>query len=73
MNLNGLRYLVVGSGFWGSVIAERIASFLRERVLMDYVQFRNFIEAIASSRSRPPSSPFFGGVIRYLLGSENAL
>ena len=34
MNLEGLKYLVVGSGFWGSVIAERIASVLGEKVLV---------------------------------------
>jgi UDP-galactopyranose mutase len=39
MNLNGLKYLVVGSGFWGSVIAERISSILNEKVLV--VEKRN--------------------------------
>jgi UDP-galactopyranose mutase len=34
MNLSGLKYLVVGSGFFGSVIAERIAEVLKERVLV---------------------------------------
>lgn len=34
MNLNGLKYLVVGSGFWGSVLAERISSVLNARVLV---------------------------------------
>lgn len=34
MNLNGLKYIVVGSGFWGAVIAERISSILNEKVLV---------------------------------------
>ncbi|MCL1889171.1 MAG: NAD(P)-binding protein, partial [Desulfovibrionaceae bacterium] len=34
MNLGGLRYLVVGAGLWGLVLAERIASQLGERVLV---------------------------------------
>jgi len=34
MHLSGLKYLIVGSGFWGSVIAERIATDRNERVLV---------------------------------------
>lgn len=34
MHLDGLKFLVVGSGFFGSVIAERIANDLKERVLV---------------------------------------
>ena len=34
MNLEGLKYLIVGSGFFGAVIAERIANDLNERVLV---------------------------------------
>ena len=34
MELSGLKYLVVGAGFFGSVIAERIAHDLGERVLV---------------------------------------
>jgi len=34
MNLNSTKYLIVGSGFFGSVIAERIASELDESVLI---------------------------------------
>lgn len=34
MNLSGLKYLVVGSGFFGAVIAERIANDLGERVVV---------------------------------------
>jgi UDP-galactopyranose mutase len=34
VELNGLRYLIVGAGFFGSVLAERIANDLKERVLV---------------------------------------
>jgi len=34
MDLSGLKYLIVGSGFYGSVFAERLASVLDERVLV---------------------------------------
>lgn len=34
MNLQGLNYLVVGAGFFGAVVAERIAAELGERVLI---------------------------------------
>ncbi len=34
MDLTGLKYLVVGAGFFGSVIAERIANDLGEKVLV---------------------------------------
>jgi UDP-galactopyranose mutase len=34
MNLEGLKYLVVGSGFYGSVIAERIANDMDESVVV---------------------------------------
>jgi UDP-galactopyranose mutase len=34
MDLNNLKYLVVGSGFFGSVIAERIAEDMGERVMV---------------------------------------
>ncbi|NQV16305.1 UDP-galactopyranose mutase [bacterium] len=34
MNLNEYNYIVVGSGFFGAVIAERIANDLHERVLV---------------------------------------
>lgn len=34
MNFNDARYIVVGAGFFGSVIAERIAADLGERVLV---------------------------------------
>lgn len=34
MELNGLKYLIVGCGFYGAVIAERIANELGEKVLV---------------------------------------
>ncbi len=34
MNLEGVKYLVVGSGFFGAVIAERIANIMNEKVLV---------------------------------------
>ncbi len=34
MELNGLKYLVVGAGFYGAVIAERIAHVLGDKVLV---------------------------------------
>lgn len=34
MDLNGLQYLVVGAGFFGAVMAERIANDLRQKVLV---------------------------------------
>lgn len=34
MDLSGLKYLIVGSGFFGSVLAEKIANKLGEKVLV---------------------------------------
>ncbi len=34
MDLSGIRVLIVGAGFWGGVLAERIAEVLNERVLV---------------------------------------
>ncbi|MBF0316469.1 MAG: UDP-galactopyranose mutase [Oligoflexia bacterium] len=34
MDLQNVKYLVVGAGFWGAVLAERIATTLRERVVV---------------------------------------
>jgi UDP-galactopyranose mutase len=34
MELSGLKYVIVGSGFFGSVLAERIANKLGEKVLV---------------------------------------
>lgn len=41
MNLKGVKYLIVGSGFFGAVIAERIANVLKEKVLV--IEKRNHI------------------------------
>ena len=41
MNLDGLKYLVVGSGFFGATIAEKIATILNEKVLV--IEERNYI------------------------------
>lgn len=41
MELKGIKYIVVGCGFWGSVIAERIASVLNEKVVV--IDKRNHI------------------------------
>jgi len=34
MDIRGLKYLIVGSGFFGSVLAERIANILNEKVMV---------------------------------------
>lgn len=34
MGFDGLKYIVVGTGFWGSIFAERLASVLNEKVLV---------------------------------------
>jgi UDP-galactopyranose mutase len=34
MNFEGLKHLIVGSGFWGSTLAERIANDLEENVMV---------------------------------------
>lgn len=41
MDVTGLKYLIVGSGFFGSVLAERIANKLKEQVLV--IEKRNHI------------------------------
>lgn len=41
MSFDGLKYIVVGAGFWGSVFAERLASVLNEKVLV--IDKRNHI------------------------------
>lgn len=41
MDFKGVKYLIVGSGFFGSVIAERIANVLNEKVLI--IEKRNHI------------------------------
>lgn len=51
MNLEGLKYLVVGAGFWGAVLAERIASQLDEKVLV--VDARDRIGGTSASCADP--------------------
>jgi UDP-galactopyranose mutase len=41
MDLSGLKFLIVGSGFFGSVLAERIANKLNEKVVV--IEKRNHI------------------------------
>lgn len=41
MDLSGLKFLIVGSGFFGSVLAERIANKLKENVVV--IEKRNHI------------------------------
>lgn len=53
MNYNGLKYLVVGSGFSGAVIAERIANDLGEDVQI--LEQRNHIAGNCYSKVDPES------------------
>ncbi|HLN53903.1 MAG TPA: UDP-galactopyranose mutase [Lentimicrobium sp.] len=41
MDLNGVKFLIVGSGFFGAVVAERIANVLNERVVI--IEKRNHV------------------------------
>jgi UDP-galactopyranose mutase len=51
MNFQGLKYLVVGAGFYGSVLAERIANDLKEKVLV--IDLRNHIGGNSYSEIDP--------------------
>ncbi|MBF0363286.1 MAG: UDP-galactopyranose mutase [Oligoflexia bacterium] len=51
MDLSGLKYLVVGSGIWGSVFAERIATSLKEKVLV--IDKNNFIGGHTYTKIHP--------------------
>lgn len=51
MDLKGLKYLVVGAGFYGAVMAERIASQLKERVLI--IDIRKHIGGNSFSEADP--------------------
>lgn len=53
MELAGLKYLVVGAGFYGAVIAERIASVLGERVMV--IDRRDHIGGNSWSETDPES------------------
>lgn len=41
MNLNNADYVIVGSGLWGSVLAERISTVLNKKVII--IEKRNHI------------------------------
>lgn len=51
MDLSGLKYLVVGSGFFGAVVAERITNDLGERVLV--IDKRDHIGGNSYSKEDP--------------------
>lgn len=63
MDLSGLKYLVVGSGFFGSVMAERIATQLKEKVLV--VEKRNHIGGNCYSLDDPET-----GIHYHLYGTH---
>jgi len=51
MSYQGLKYLVVGAGWWGAVIAEQIASVLKEKVVV--IDKRSHIGGNCFSRIHP--------------------
>ena len=51
MRFQGVKYIIVGSGFFGSVIAERIANDLNEKVLV--IEKRNHIGGNCFSEINP--------------------
>lgn len=51
MNLEGVKYLIIGSGFFGAVLAERIANVLNEKVLV--IEKRNHIGGNSYSLDDP--------------------
>lgn len=57
MDLSGLKYLVVGSGFFGSVMAERIANHLKEKVLV--IEKRNHVGGNCYSLDDPETGIHF--------------
>jgi UDP-galactopyranose mutase len=63
MDLSGLKYLIVGSGFFGSVLAERIANVLDENVLV--VEKRNHIGGNCFSLDEPET-----GIHYHLYGTH---
>lgn len=63
MELNGIKYLIVGSGFFGSVIAERIANQLNEKVLV--IEKRNHIGGNCYSLDDPDT-----GIHYHLYGTH---
>ncbi|HEX2922233.1 MAG TPA: UDP-galactopyranose mutase [Bacteroidales bacterium] len=63
MDISGLNYLIVGSGFFGSVLAERIANVLHEKVLV--VEKRNHIGGNCFSLDEPET-----GIHYHLYGTH---
>ncbi|HLN54492.1 MAG TPA: UDP-galactopyranose mutase [Bacteroidales bacterium] len=63
MDLSGLKYLIVGSGFFGSVLAERIANELKENVLV--VEKRDHIGGNCFSLDEPET-----GIHYHLYGTH---
>lgn len=63
MDFSGLKYLVVGSGFFGSVLAERIANELKENVLV--VEKRDHIGGNCFSLDEPET-----GIHYHLYGTH---
>lgn len=63
MDLTGLKYIIIGSGFFGSVVAERIASQLKERVLI--IEKKNHIGGNCFSLDDPDT-----GIHYHLYGTH---
>jgi UDP-galactopyranose mutase len=63
MDLNGIKYLIVGSGFFGSVMAERIANKLNEKVLV--IEKRNHVGGNCYSLDDPET-----GIHYHLYGTH---
>lgn len=63
MDFSGIKYLVVGSGFFGSVLAERIANKLQENVLV--IEKRNHIGGNCFSLDDPDT-----GIHYHLYGTH---
>lgn len=54
MNFDGINYLIVGSGFFGSVLAERITTVLNEKVAV--IEKRNHIGGNCYSEIEPETN-----------------
>lgn len=63
MDFSGLKYLIVGSGFFGSVLAERIANELEEKVLV--IEKRDHIGGNCFSLDEPET-----GIHYHLYGTH---
>ncbi len=71
MDLQGLKYLVVGSGFFGAVIAERIANDLGERVLV--VDKRSHVGGNSYSEVDPESGVEYHKYGSHIFHTKNQL